>query len=373
MTTTRRSSRNTDESSSSSSSSISIMHLLVWSIAVLFLRVSSTVILRVVPGRTVDAFHVHTAPTLSRKIAPVTKFVTRVNRSSSSRSTPASFVLSSSSTPTTFRDHDKNKTEEEKEGGNTKTIQPTNKNNDQKKKSAEEEDYQYLVRDVRYQELSQVATIMVEGFYDTPKMNILSRKLTELAELNRLQTNYPYESKENQYGIQHRMLVVEAIRRTTATTNNTEKPPPRKQLVGFCDVDCRPCDIKFNLPRPYVSDVIIATRFRRQGLARQLVAEAEHFVTHNPKYDYSTSSKTTTTTDELFLWIRVQDDNIAAMELYQTQLGYQPADWSAPAIVSNCMLPPKQNTNEPKVWTLRKVLHRPQSTASSSAASSSAS
>ena len=343
------------------------MHLLVCIIAVVFLRVSSTVILRVVPGRTVDAFHFHTAPTLSRKIAPVTKFVTRVNRSSSRSSTPASFVLS------TFRDHDKNKTEEEKDG-NTKTIQPKNKNNDKKKKSAEEEDYQFIVRDVRYQELSQVATVMVEGFYDTQKMNILSRKLTELAELNRLQTNYPYESKENQYGIQHRMLVIEAIRRTTATTttNNKEKPPPRKQLVGFCDVDCRPCDIKFNLPRPYVSDVIIATRFRRQGLARKLVAEAEHFVTHNPKY-YSTSSKTTTTTDELFLWIRVQDDNIAAMELYQTQLGYQPADWSAraPASVSNRMLSPKQNTNEPKVWTLRKLLHPPQSTAPSSAASSS--
>ena len=131
-------------------------------------------------------------------------------------------------------------------------------------------------------ELSAVANIIMDSFYDS---NTSWRRLYQLAELNRLQNNFPYVETDI-----HQMLV--------AMANN--------RVVGFVDIDARPCKTTPKLPRPYLSDLCIDPEYRRQGLAQTLVLECESFIQSIPR-------------EELF--IRVEESNEAAVAMYQ-KLGY---------------------------------------------------
>jgi ribosomal protein S18 acetylase RimI-like enzyme len=231
---------------------------------------------------------------------------------------------------------------------------------------------EYKIRDCTYKELNQVASLMITGFYDITKMNIMSKKFTEIAELNRLQQSYPGSSSannnnnnnndinNNNNNALHRMLIVEAI--VTKTTKSTKSIKSKSEIVGFCDVDCRPYNIqlKVKLPRPYISDLTIDNNHRRKGLAKQLVEESEKIVT---------SIKNNRFND---IWIRVEDNNQAAIELYQNSLGYKITNWSTETGTSNT----NSNSNSTgdddddeeedsvsdtttdaiKIWTLRKIL-----------------
>ena len=164
-------------------------------------------------------------------------------------------------------------------------------------------DVTYRLRDCQYRELNDVATLVVESFYDKKKVNLVARKLYRLAEMNRLQQNFPYPESR---GV-HRMLVIEA------SQEGNDEPT----IVGFCDVDSRPCATKLKLPRPYLSDLAVDPKHRRKGLARMLVEASEEFVQNDQ--DGSPSEE---------LWIRVASDNEAALGLYRDKLGYSFADWS---------------------------------------------
>ncbi len=171
----------------------------------------------------------------------------------------------------------------------------------------------YKVRDCQYRELSSVATLVVESFYDKKKINLMAKKLYELAEMNRLQQNFPYPESRSV----HRMLVIEAI---GDPSENIDEPT----IVGFCDVDCRPCATKTKLPRPYLSDLAIDPKHRRRGLARRLIEASEEFVQSGTDADRDDAKKPPF--DEL--WIRVASDNDAALGLYKSKLGYSLAEWS---------------------------------------------
>ena len=175
----------------------------------------------------------------------------------------------------------------------------------------------YKVRDCQYRELSSVATLVVESFYDKKKVNLMARKLYQLAEMNRLQQNFPYPESR---GV-HRMLVIEAIGGKQGDQNENIDEPT---IVGFCDVDCRPCATKTKLPRPYLSDLAIDPKHRRRGLARRLIEASEEFVQSGTDADREDSKKPPF--DEL--WIRVASDNDAALGLYKGKLGYSLAEWS---------------------------------------------
>lgn len=169
------------------------------------------------------------------------------------------------------------------------------------------------------------------------------KRLYQLAELNRLQQNFAYPDRSNE----HQMLVVEV-----EESSNTESTSPPSVvvdddvvdddqksniIVGFCDIDARPLpiDCKVQLPRPYLSDLCVAINYRRQGLAKALVDQAERFCME--------------TLDSDVLWIRVQEANHAALSMYQ-QLGYN--------IVSKEVDSTSKQTVENKemIYTLRKDL-----------------
>ena len=192
----------------------------------------------------------------------------------------------------------------------------------------------YRIRDCDYRDLSTVAGIMVESFYDK-KINLVARKLYQLAETSRLQNNFPYPESRSI----HRMLVMEAKPEVATTEAGAPKEP---FVVGFCDVDCRPCATKLKLPRPYLSDVAIDPNHRRRGLAKLLVEEAEDFVRN-----CGSSTK-----EDPFgeLWIRVASDNAAALGLYREKMGYSLAKWSTGEDTK------ASDNDEPEIFTLRKDL-----------------
>jgi ribosomal protein S18 acetylase RimI-like enzyme len=75
-----------------------------------------------------------------------------------------------------------------------------------------------------------------------------------------------------------------------------------EMVLGFVDIDARPCKTKRKLPRPYLSDLCIHEDFRRRGIANRLVKACEEFTRKIPRPE---------------LWIRVKDDNIAAVQMYK--------------------------------------------------------
>jgi ribosomal protein S18 acetylase RimI-like enzyme len=216
--------------------------------------------------------------------------------------------------------------------------------------------YTYQIRDCQYRELTSVASLVVSSFYNKKKINLIACKLYQLAEMNRLQQNFPYPESRSV----HRMLVVEATATATTTNTNAEGTQtststgeetissPEPTIVGFCDVDTRPCSTKLKLPRPYLSDLAIDPNHRRKGLARMLVEASEEFV----------SGTTSGTKEGPFgeLWIRVASDNDAALGLYQGKLRYSLAEWTTG---EEPKPKPKENNkteDEPEIWTLRKDL-----------------
>ena len=164
----------------------------------------------------------------------------------------------------------------------------------------------YRIRDCQYRELTNVATLVVESFYDKRKVNLVARKLYQLAEMNRLQQNFPYPESRSV----HRMLVIEA---------SPQEGDDEPTIVGFCDVDARPCATKLKLPRPYLSDLAVDPIHRRKGLAKMIVEASEEFVQSDKVGDGAPFDE---------LWIRVAADNEAALALYRDKLGYSFADWS---------------------------------------------
>lgn len=147
------------------------------------------------------------------------------------------------------------------------------------------------IRPAQYADLGPVAEIILDSFYDG-KMSF--RGLVKLAELNRLQQNFPYVDKEL-----HEMFVA-----TMALEQEVDDSSSK--IVGFVDVDARPCKPEIKLPRPYLSDLCVKPEFRRRGIAKSLVVKGQDFIRNIPR-------------DRLF--IRVEQDNSAAVHMYQ-KLGY---------------------------------------------------
>jgi ribosomal protein S18 acetylase RimI-like enzyme len=139
------------------------------------------------------------------------------------------------------------------------------------------------IRTADYSELNPVSDIILQSFYDEIHKGPWKR-IYKLAELNRLQQNFPYEDTDL-----HQMLV--------AIDDESDK------VIGFVDVDARPCKTKIKLPRPYLSDLCVDPDFRRRGIAYRLVQACEDFTRDIPRPE---------------LWIRVKEDNVAAVQMYKS-------------------------------------------------------
>jgi ribosomal protein S18 acetylase RimI-like enzyme len=152
----------------------------------------------------------------------------------------------------------------------------------------------FTIRACKYEELAAVADIIMDAFY-TEKSTW--RRLYQLAELNRLQQNFPYTNTDL-----HQMLVAVVVGDSD------------ERIAGFVDIDARPCQTKIKLPRPYLSDLAVNSEFRRRGIARALVEECERFVQQLLPAPPVRGGE---------LWIRVEETNDAAVAMYTKKLDYE--------------------------------------------------
>jgi ribosomal protein S18 acetylase RimI-like enzyme len=169
----------------------------------------------------------------------------------------------------------------------------------------------FQIRLATYADLGPVTEIILDSFY-VGKTTF--RGLLRLAELNRLQQNFPHFQKE-----QHQMYVAVV---NNVTANNINATPPttttsgaRETIVGFVDIDMRPCKPEIKLPRPYLSDLCVHPNYRRQGIAQGLVMHCQDFVIQR-------NNNNSNEEDGKRLYIRVEEDNTAAVRMYH-KLGYK--------------------------------------------------
>lgn len=141
-------------------------------------------------------------------------------------------------------------------------------------------------------ELGKVADIIMAGFYSKDRQRSPFSGMVRLAELNRLQQNFPYADPN------HFMYVA-----TTRTNGDLS-------IVAFCDVDGRPATRRFDAPRPYLSDLVVHPHYRRRGIAKRLVEFIETRIVQGEM-------------ESPFLYIRVERDNDAARIMYQN-MDYRP-------------------------------------------------
>lgn len=127
------------------------------------------------------------------------------------------------------------------------------------------------------------------SFYTTDNQKSPWSHFFRLGELNRLQLNFPYSDQE------HSMLVA------CCTVS--------KQVVAFCDVDARPPRQQNDPPRPYLSDLCIHPQWRRRGIASCLIQKCQQVVIEQM--------------NKRELYIRVEQDNTPALQMYTVKLNYQ--------------------------------------------------
>jgi ribosomal protein S18 acetylase RimI-like enzyme len=161
--------------------------------------------------------------------------------------------------------------------------------------SQDKDSFSFRIENCKYADLNVVSDIIMDSFYDG---KVGWRRLLKLAELNRLQLNFPYVDTDL-----HRMLVAVM----TSSPDDTIKVSERI-VVGFVDVDARPCKPEIKLPRPYLSDLAVDPNYRRRGIAQALIETCEEFVQNIPKKE---------------LYIRVEETNEAAVEMYINKLNYE--------------------------------------------------
>ena len=169
----------------------------------------------------------------------------------------------------------------------------------------EDDSFPFRIERCQYPDLNVVADIIMDSFYGNNNLGF--RKLLRLAELNRLQQNFPYVDT----GL-HKMLV--AVVTISSQESYDDHPHHhsiifKREVVGFVDVDARPCKPEIKLPRPYLSDLAVHPKYRRRGVAQALVEACEAFVVNIPRTE---------------LYIRVEESNEAAVQMYTQKLAYTP-------------------------------------------------
>ena len=131
--------------------------------------------------------------------------------------------------------------------------------------------------------MSKVAQILVKAFYEPSR---LLQHFHNLKELDRLQSNFPYSDPN------HFMFVAES--------------KCDQQIVGCVDIDMRKSILKNAPPRPYLSDLAVHEKWRRKGIARDLILKCE---------------KTALEANKKTLYLRVESANEVALRMY-FGLGY---------------------------------------------------
>ena len=161
------------------------------------------------------------------------------------------------------------------------------------------ENSSFQVRSASYDDLPRVAELMTDCFY--PGLNAMLRPVRYLMELDRLQSNFPYDEIDRHYYL-------------CVFDSSAEDC-----LVGFCDIDGRILERRQGLvaalsplgnvrrPQPYLSDLAVNSSWRRKGVAKTLMSKAERLAGDMGFEE---------------LYLGVNEDNHLALQMY-SNMGYE--------------------------------------------------
>lgn len=132
---------------------------------------------------------------------------------------------------------------------------------DQKSKSEIHKHSLFYIRPAKTEDLSQVVEITVDAF-SNPSYDI--RPYLVQSEIRRYMNNFPQDGH-----IDHAMFVAVSSQERTASGE--------EMIVGFVDLDNRiPSKLgPSEPPRPYLSDLAVHSRYRRKGIATDLLLTCE--------------------------------------------------------------------------------------------------
>ena len=159
---------------------------------------------------------------------------------------------------------------------------------------------QYRIQQAKYSHMTQVAEIMTHAFHPELDDNPIFRKLRVLLEMDRLQSNFPYDDPNHSY-----LVIV-----------SSSQQHGGEEIVGFCDIDYRsPTNYDTNpfsmldpsssnhviRHRPYLSDLAIHPSHRRRGLASLLMSQVEEMTKNRGGKE---------------LYLGVAEENAGALKMY---------------------------------------------------------
>mmetsp|Transcript_635 Transcript_635/g.1004 ORF Transcript_635/g.1004 Transcript_635/m.1004 type:complete len:247 (+) Transcript_635:192-932(+) len=151
-------------------------------------------------------------------------------------------------------------------------------------------DKPYFLREAVMTDLSDAANVLADGFYyeNNPASKWWEKIQTQLS----LESNLP----NSFLGVQHQMWV--------ACENESGR------VLAFCEVDNRPQQNREGSStevRPYMCNLAVDTKWRKQGVAQDMIRRCEESVKE---------------WEEKTLYLKVKENNEAAVGLYE-KMGYE--------------------------------------------------
>lgn len=151
-------------------------------------------------------------------------------------------------------------------------------------------DRPYVIRSAVFADLGTAARLLTDGFFAN-NTNFITYRLERLKTFLSLESTFPSRNDEL-----HTMIV--ACRKTDGL------------VLGFAELDARPTTIKdpstSPSPRPYMCNLVVDQKWRRQGIATALVEECERRARE---------------WGEKEMFLKVREGNAAAIAMYQS-MGY---------------------------------------------------
>lgn len=174
----------------------------------------------------------------------------------------------------------------------------------------------FQIRTATLQDLGQLADLLTAGFYcNTGWIRLIYPLL-------RFGIHEDLKTRLNGYITQYACLAAaRSVQTAPWTFSQTGSKPDLDELVGTVEMSCRPTYVwLFNQPRYlYLSNLAVDPRFRRQGVARQLLQACEQLALEWGFQD---------------LYLHVMENNNQARNLYH-KAGFrlQSVEWSLSANV----------------------------------------
>jgi ribosomal protein S18 acetylase RimI-like enzyme len=185
---------------------------------------------------------------------------------------------------------------------------------DQQRDQQQQQRQQFKIRKCKYADLKAVSDIIVASFYEDKMKSSPFSAILKLGELNRLQQNFPYADQADR----HVMFVATT---TSSSSSSSTDDANDSKIIGFVDIDARPATRRIDPPRPYLSDLAVHPDYRRLGIATTLIQTCEELVSSGKLQVAnavpSSSSDGRDNNNEKVVYIRVEQSNAAAIQMYE--------------------------------------------------------